>query len=78
VGCNDCVYKEEESGVYYCSYFAKIGSIRREIPNNVYDKGCKFIEFITKHPLYSKTLEVFEGEHVRSFYIRLKGSSSSV
>lgn len=78
MGCDDCIYKEEEGNIYYCSYFAKIGSIRREIPNNVYDKGCKFIKFISRHPLYEKVLDVFNGEYVRSFYIKIKGSSSSV
>ena len=73
MSCEDCVYKEEEDRVYYCSYFAKLGSVRREIPNNVYDIGCKFIEFISKHPLYARAVDLFSGEHVRSFYNRIKG-----
>ena len=78
MGCEDCIYRDTDGDAYYCSYFTKLGSIRREIPNNVYDKGCKFIEFISSHPLYSIVLEVFDGEYVRSFYINNKGSSSSV
>ena len=78
MGCDDCIYTEEEGDIYYCSYFTKMGSIRREIPNNVYNKGCKFIEFISRHPLYDRAMEVFNGEYIRSFYNRSRGSSSSV
>tara|TARA_E500000305_G_C3963508_1_gene208317 strand:+ start:317 stop:535 length:219 start_codon:yes stop_codon:yes gene_type:complete len=58
-GCGTCWYREEK----YCTYFVYKKQKKKEIPEHVLDKGCKF--YTSKedqHPLFKLIFEVFDGE----------------
>jgi len=42
--CWDCLYQEHEGITFlgYCTYFLKLNKEKKEIPNHIIDKGCKF------------------------------------
>lgn len=58
-GCDSCWYKEEK----YCTYFVYKKQKKKEIPEHVKIKGCKFyIRTDDQHPLFKQIMELFNGE----------------
>ncbi len=57
--CDTCWYREEE----YCTYFIYKKQKKKEIPEHVKSKGCKFyVHKEDQHPLFKQIMELFNGE----------------
>ena len=57
--CETCWYREDG----YCTYFIYKKQKKKEIPEHVKAKGCKFyVHTKDQHPLFKLVFETFDGE----------------
>ena len=57
-GCFGCMYNLGR----YCKYFETLGKNKREIPDDIMDKGCKFYEKEDK--IVKQIIEKFDGRFI--------------
>ena len=58
-GCKDCWFREGK----FCTYFIYKKQEKKEIPEKVIARGCKFyVHTDDMHPLFKQIMELFDGE----------------